>query len=123
MHRPEFDLIRSDFPAGELVEYPSGVLRGGKEDKVNVLLVRDGPMMARWARLLTSAIAERGARNWMKANTPDDLERFRESAARHFEQWLDGDLDEDHAAATIFNINGVEYTKGVLGLPAFLPPV
>lgn len=109
VHTPEF--------AGELVEYPSGVLRGSNDGKVNFLLVRDGPMMARWAQLLTKGGAERGNRNWMKANSPADLERFRESAARHFEQWLDGEVDEDHAAATFFNINGVEYTRGIIDLP------
>lgn len=103
--------------AGELVEYPSGVLRGDKEGKINFLLVRDGPMMARWAALLTLAAPQRGARNWMKANTAEDLERFKESACRHFEQWLAGDTDEDHAAAVVFNINGVEYTREKLDVP------
>ncbi len=107
----------------DLVEYPSGVLRGGKEGKVNPLLVRDGPMMARWAALLSKGAVERGDRNWMKANTLDDLERFMESACRHFEQWLQNDLDEDHAAAVFFNINGVEYTKEVLDSPRWLSKV
>jgi hypothetical protein len=47
----------------------------------------------------------------MKAQSVEELERFRMSAARHFEQWLRGDTDEDHAAAVFFNINGAEYTR------------
>lgn len=104
----------NDRIAAELVEYPSGVLRGIEDGKVNYLLVRDGPMMPRWAALLTKGAVGR-KRNWMKANSKDDLERFRESASRHFEQWLNGETDEDHAAAVYFNINGAEHTKLVLG--------
>ena len=52
-----------------------------------------------------------GKRNWMKAREQEELDRFKESALRHFLQWYDGDTDEDHAAATIFNMNGAEYVK------------
>lgn len=90
---------------------PSGVVRDTDEGKVNYLLVRDGPMLRRWAELLTKGVKERGKRNWMNGRTSEDLDRFKESAARHFEQWLNGELDEDHAAAVIFNINGAEYAK------------
>jgi NDP-sugar pyrophosphorylase family protein len=92
----------------------SGVMRDTTEGKLNSLLVRDGPMFKRWALLLTRGVSVRGKRNWMNASTPEDLERFRESATRHFEQWLDGEEDEDHAAAIFFNVNGAEYTKARL---------
>jgi hypothetical protein len=50
----------------------------------------------------------------MLADTPEDIDRFKRSAARHFEQWLDGELDEDHAAGLFFNVNGVEYVQDIL---------
>jgi hypothetical protein len=87
------------------------MVRSSTVGKVNYLLVRDGPMLERWARLLTNAVDSKGKRNWTKAHTADDLERYREGAARHFEQWLRGDDDEDHAAAVIFNVNGAEYVS------------
>ena len=49
--------------------------------------------------------------NWMQADTEEEMARFKASAFRHFMQWQEGDTDEDHAAATIFNMNGYEYTK------------
>lgn len=94
---------------------PSGVNRAPEDGKINYLLVRDGPMFKRWATLLTNAVPVRGERNWMNADSRPDLDRFLRSAGRHFEQWLAGERDEDHAAALIFNVNGVEYMRD-LGL-------
>jgi hypothetical protein len=47
----------------------------------------------------------------MKAQGKAEYLRFKESALRHFIQWIDGNVDEDHAAAVLFNINGAEYIK------------
>lgn len=99
---------------GEAVELPSGMNRESEDGKIDYLLVRDGPMFRRWAELLTRAIPKRGRRNWMLANSEEDLERFKRAAARHFEQWLNGEVDEDHAAALFFNVNGVERLKETL---------
>lgn len=74
-------------------------------------LVTFGPMLARWAELLTRGALKYGANNWQKANSQEELERFKESAFRHFMQWYNNDTDEDHASAVIFNINGAEYVK------------
>lgn len=69
-------------------------------------------MFERWAKHLTvSAESHGGKYNWMNADTEQDLQRFREGAARHFEQWLNGENAEDHAAAILFNINGAEYVR------------
>lgn len=87
------------------------MVRDITEGKIDFLLVRDGPMLLRWATHLTNGAKKYAKRNWMQANGEEELERFKESAARHFEQWLRGDVDEDHAAAVLFNINGAEYTK------------
>lgn len=105
-HDPQFD-------EPELVELSeSGILRTATQGKVDYLLVRDGPLFRRWATHISNWATRRGGkRNWMKASTMEDYERFRESAARHFEQWIEGLTDEDHAAAICFNINGAEYVK------------
>lgn len=91
--------------------YPSGMVRGEDGGKVNFLLVRDGPMLERWARLLTEQAPDKGKRNWMQAHTQDDLDRFLESADRHMAQWQRGDDDEDHAASILFNVNGAEFVR------------
>jgi len=108
----EFEILGAGVPLA------SGMCREPEDGKVDYLLVRDGPIFKRWAQLLTRAIPVRGRRNWMLANSEDDLERFRRSACRHFEQWLAGDDDEDHAAAVVFNVNGVEYVRDLLRVQA-----
>jgi hypothetical protein len=97
--------------SGERVVFASGMQRDTTEGKTDYLLVRDGPMLRRWAEHLTKGAVKYDKRNWMKAAGYEELARFRESAARHFEQWLAGEVDEDHAAAVMFGINGAEYVK------------
>ena len=97
--------------SGKRVEFESGMVRDVTEGKTRFDLVYDGPMLRRWAEHLTKGAEKYDARNWMKAAGQAELDRFRESAARHFSQWYYGQTDEDHAAAVIFNINGAEYVK------------
>lgn len=97
--------------SGNRKQFASGMQRDTTEGKPRFDLVFDGPMLFRYAVHLTKGAVKYDPRNWMKANGPDEMERFRESAARHFAQWMRGDVDEDHAAAVIFNINGYEYVK------------
>lgn len=97
--------------SGERAQFDSGMVRDVTTDKTNVSLVFDGPMFWRWAVHLTKGAIKYALRNWMKANGESELERFRQSASRHFYQWYRGDVDEDHAAAVFFNINGAEYVK------------
>ena len=98
--------------SGKRKEFESGMVRDVTDDKTFVSLVYDGPMFWRWAVHLTKGAVKYAKRNWMKANGEEELERFKDSAARHFYQWYRGDTDEDHAAAVFFNINGAEYVKG-----------
>ena len=92
------------------------MVRDTTEDKVDYTGVRFGPMYKRWAVHTTKGRKkyqdpEPGVPNWTLAEGKEEWLRFRESAVRHFEAWLDGETDEDHAAATYFNINGAEYVK------------
>jgi hypothetical protein len=97
--------------SGERQEFDSGMVRDTTEGKIDYLLALDGPMFKRYAIHLTKGAKKYAKRNWMQARGEAELERFKESALRHFLQWLAGDTDEDHAAAVIFNINGAEYVK------------
>lgn len=97
--------------SGRRQKFSSGMVRDVTEGKVDYSLTRDGPMYERWARHMTRGAEKYAPRNWMLAASDGELQRFRESALRHFEAWLRGDEDEDHAAAVFFNINGAEYVR------------
>lgn len=97
--------------SGKRKTFSNGMVRDITEGKIDFLLLRDGPMFKRWAEHVTKGASKYEKRNWMKASGHEEYDRFRESACRHFEQWLNGDTDEDHASACFFNINGAEYLK------------
>lgn len=112
MHKTEFQIKDS----GERLEYASGSLRDTDTGKLKWSRILFGPMAKRWAWHLTKAEAkypdpQPGVPNFTLIETDEELARYRESALRHFMQWWEGDLDEDHAAAVFFNINGVEIIK------------
>lgn len=130
----------SDFTikdSGERQEYPSGMRRDTQEGKVDYTLIRDGVMYERWAAHMTKGADKYGRRNWTLAKSSEELDRFRASAARHFEQWMRGDSDEDHAAAVLFNVDAAEtvrkrleelaeprftFTREFVPLPTFTGP-
>lgn len=92
------------------------MVRDTTEGKTEYLSMRIGPMYKRWANHLTKGRAKYpdaalGVPNWTLAAGKEEMLRAKESASRHFEQWLNGDRDEDHAAAVFFNINLAEYVR------------
>ena len=95
--------------SGERMKFASGMQRDTSSGKVDYALVYSGPMLRRWAEHLTKGASKYDRDNWLLAYGPEERERFRISAARHFAQWMYGEKDEDHASATFFNINGAEY--------------
>lgn len=102
--------------SGQRASFESGMVRDTTEGKIEWHRVSDGPMLKRWAVHLTKGKqkyndVKPGVPNWTLASGDEEKQRFRQSAYRHFMQWYNGDQDEDHAAATYFNINGYEYTK------------
>jgi hypothetical protein len=99
------------FESGDTRRYESGFIRGDNTGKTDYTLALDGPLFERWARLLTENVGSKGKRNWMNASTREDYDRFRESFLRHALSVLRGDTDEDHAAAVVFNLNGMLYTQ------------
>lgn len=95
--------------SGVRQDYANGMQRDTSDGKLDYTLIRDGVMYDRWAEHLRKGALKYDKRNWLKGLGDPEVEaRFKESAARHFEQWLRGDVDEDHAAGVFFNINGYE---------------
>ena len=91
----------------------TGMMRDTQDDKPRYDLIWR-PGLKRFAELMARGSVKYGDRNWEKAATQEELERFRAAANRHFEAWFQGDTDEDHMASTIFNLFGAEYVKGKL---------
>lgn len=106
------DYITKD--SGERKDYDSGMRRDTIDDKPRFGdLIIDGipyeeQLLTRYALLRTRGAAKYGDRNCELANTKEEEDRFRDSAFRHFVQWYTGEQDEDHAAATLFNIHIAE---------------
>lgn len=96
---------------GARESYASGMVREPvAEDKPLYTLV---PTFL-WRRLamhMTRSLKKYPRDNWMLANSTEEWLRMRDSAFRHFISWIDGEQDEDHAAAAIFNIMAAEYVK------------
>lgn len=97
--------------SGERAQFAGGMVRDTATGKIDYTLVLDGPMFTRWAEHLTKGAKKYSKRNWMKASEQEELDRFRESACRHFVCWYRGDIDEDHASGIYFNVNGAEFVK------------
>jgi hypothetical protein len=101
----------------ERVRFSTGMQRDTSKDKPRFDLITplDLPykeqMLTRWAELMARGAKNYTARNWEKAATQEELDRFIESASRHFAQWVAGETDEDHSVAVFFNISGAEYVK------------
>ena len=105
----------------EQVQFPTGMKRDISKDKPRFDLIMplnlpyEEQILTRWAKLMQRGATHYSARNWEKASTQEELDRFKESAFRHFVQWFHGeDTDEDHSVAVFFNITGAEYVKSKL---------
>ena len=102
--------------SGERLTFSSGSMRDTTTGKIKWSRVTFGPMLRRWAQHLTTAEAKYpdpmpGIPNFTLIETDEEYQRYKESAFRHFMSWFYDEVDEDHASATFFNINGVEIIK------------
>lgn len=99
--------------SGKRQEFSSGMKRDTQEDKPRYDLImglgQKDNLLKRWAELMARGAQKYGDRNWEKACTLEELERFHASAWRHFIQAMAGEKDEDHFAAVCFNLNGMLY--------------
>ena len=104
--------------SGARQEYKSGMIRDlqlGKPRYDLCIPLEGKTMFTRWAELMDRGAVKYGERNWEKANSKEELDRFKASAFRHFIQWFTGsDQEEDHAAAIYFNVQCAEYVKDKL---------
>lgn len=108
--------------SGERVEYPSGMRRDVAAEKARYDLI-PRPMLKRLAELYARGAVKYGDNNWQLANSQEELERFKASAFRHFVSWQDGENDEDHAVAAVFNIFAYETQKSKIDNWGFKDPI
>lgn len=103
--------------SGERQEFDSGMRRDVETGKPRFdLIFPEGvpyadQFLTRFAELLTRGAEKYGTNNWQKANSQEELDRMRRSGLRHMIQWWCGEIDEDHAAAVVFNLMAAEEIK------------
>jgi len=103
--------------SGKRLNFKSGMVRDIDIDKPSLYywIPQDIPYKEQvWTRLghlATRGANKYGCRNMDKANSIEELERFRNSAFRHMLQWLCNETDEDHMAGAVFNILQAENVK------------
>lgn len=103
--------------SGKRAEFAGGMMRDTEDGKADLTnLIRFFPLGERYALHMTKGRKkypdpEPGIPNWTLASGREELGRFKRSATRHFFQWLNGETDEDHAAAVVFNINAHIYLE------------
>lgn len=103
--------------SGKRQNYNSGMRRDLQDGKPMFdLIIPIGQeytdsLLYRWAMLMERGMSKYGSRNWEKASSQEEMNRFKSSAFRHFMQWISGEEDEDHASAILFNINAAEFLK------------
>ena len=96
--------------SGKKQEFGTGAHRDAQENKGRFDLIPVMPLR-RLAKHYEGGANLYGENNWKKGIP---LRRFLDSAIRHTLQLLEGKDDEDHAAATLWNICGFMYTKDAI---------
>ena len=71
----------------------------------------ENTMLYRFAIQMAKGAKKYSERNFEKACSKEELARFKQSAIRHFFQWISNETDEDHASAVWFNMLACEYIK------------
>jgi Domain of unknown function (DUF5664)/Domain of unknown function (DUF4406) len=99
--------------SGVRAEFDSGMVRDTDAGKPRYDLIPTLPLK-RLAELYARGAIKYGEYNWQKANSHEELARFKASAFRHLIQALDGDTDEDHLAAVAWNVFAVMWLQDKL---------
>ncbi|HRF70620.1 MAG TPA: DUF5664 domain-containing protein [Candidatus Pelethenecus sp.] len=95
--------------SGKRIKFKSGFNRDVQEGKPRYDLIPP-ELLKRLADLYARGAVKYGDDNWKKATTPEEINRFKASAFRHFMDWIsDSNKEEDHAVATIWNIISYEW--------------
>jgi len=89
--------------SGERESFDTGSLRDTEEGKPRYDLISI-PALKRLAYHMTKGAEKYGDRNW---ELGQPVSRFYASALRHLMSWAEGEIEEDHLAAVLFNIMGI----------------
>lgn len=93
--------------SGERLDFMTGSRRDTNKGKPRYDLIgRHG--LKRLADLMARGAEKYGENNWMLGQ---NISRSYESAFRHLMQWRDGEVDEDHLAAVVFNIFSIIHVE------------
>lgn len=119
----EKDIEPSIKDSGERTQFASGAVRDMHEGKGRCDLL---PMcvLLRLARHYENGCKKYGDRNWEKGIPAHS---FADSAMRHMFKYMDGQTDEDHLIAAIWNLCGLAWTEekhpDQMDIPARMTPV
>ena len=101
--------------SGKRAHFESGMQRDTEDNKERYDLLYL-PLLKEWAAIMARGAQKYEDDNWKKANSVEELRRFKASAWRHFVQFIDGEEDEAHHAAVLFNIGGCMYMMDKLNV-------
>ena len=116
------DFITKD--SGARQDYSTGMRRDLQDGKPRFDLCTaldqkyDESLYGRWAALMGRGANKYGQRNWELSSTMEEFQRFKASLSRHFQQFVQGDEEEDHAAAICFNLNAMLRLMDILNIKA-----
>lgn len=99
--------------SGKREQYDSGMVRDTQDGKPRYDLIPHIPLR-RLADLYARGAEKYGEGNWMKAAGPEEMQRFKASAFRHFMQALQGERDEDHYTAAVWNLFAIMWLEDKL---------
>lgn len=100
-------LINND---NKIKEMEGGLKKDNLEAKVRFDLIPYS-ILYRIAMQFTNGAKKYGENNWKKAKDMEQANIFMQAGDRHTLKWVDGQDDEDHAAAAITNIIMYEWHK------------
>ena len=101
--------------SGEREYYANGFMREPDANKpaFHLLLPKGIPypeqMMTRFAVHMAKGALKYSDRNWERGIGEAELERAKAALLRHVMQYVNDELDEDHASAIWFNVMQIEY--------------
>lgn len=101
--------------SGERTHYANGFMREPDNSKpaFHLLLPKGIPyadqMLTRFAEHMRKGAIKYSDRNWERGIGEEELERAKAALLRHVMQYVNGELDEDHASAIWFNVMQIEY--------------
>lgn len=93
--------------SGEMTVFASGAVRDKKTGKGRCDLL-PACVLLRLARHYENGACKYGDRNWQKGIP---CHSFADSAMRHLLKYMDGQTDEDHLIAAIWNLCGLAWTE------------